>query len=437
MNELFLSRMKSYIPEEFDDYYQSLSNPLYRGLRINTKKIDAEQVIKDMPYLTSPSNFFKDTYYVDSALGNHAYHICGAFYLQEPSASSVVSVLDVQSDDIVLDLCAAPGSKTTQIAQLLGPNGFLVSNEIDNKRVLALLSNMERMGVMNMAVTNSKPNMLCDSFQGCFDKVLVDAPCSGEGMMKKHDIAKDNWSLENILFCAKRQKEILSNAYKALKKDGILVYSTCTYAKEENEDVVSWFLNEFKDMELVQIEVDFGRPGFIEGTRRIFPMDGGEGHFIAKFQKKSGNQNDLPILKNAKIDKLVSSFVSEQIKEQNLNYYVQNDHVYCMNHEFVDFKKIKVLRQGIYVGQVIKKRFEPAHAFYMCSDFEYLQKIEVDLKEMDDFMHGLEIDCFQSKGYKAICFHGICFGFGKCDGNRLKNKIPKGLRLMSTSKVLN
>lgn len=435
MNELFLERMKTYIPNEIEEYIDSLSKPLYRGLRVNEKKIDVDKIKEEMS-LSNPSIFSSNSFYVDTALGNHAYHICGAFYLQEPSASSAVEVLDVKENDYVLDLCAAPGSKSTQIASKLGSNGFILSNEFDSKRAQILLSNMERMGVMNMAVTNSTVDKICKRFEACFDKVLVDAPCSGEGMMKKHEITKDNWSLENVLYCAKRQKEILSHAYKALKTDGILVYSTCTYAKEENEDVVTWFLSEFEDMQLVEIDASFGRDGFIKGVKRIFPMDGGEGHFIAKFKKTSESHCKFPIIKSSKLDKVTSNFLKEQIEIDDFNYYVSNDKVYLMKANFLDFKNIKVLRQGVYVGDIIKNRFEPAHAFYMTSDLKYLNKIDVSLEQMDNFMHGLEIEAESKKGYTALCFNGICFGFGKSDGKRIKNKIPKGLRLLQNSHVL-
>lgn len=436
MNEEFLERIKSYIPDEFDVFLASLDKPLYRGLRVNTKKIDTDILKEYMPVLGRPSIFSKDSFYVDQPLGNHPFHLSGAFYLQEPSASAPVEIMNVQPDDIVLDLCAAPGSKSTQIAQALGDNGFLLSNEIDSKRVKILLSNMERMGIVNMAVTNTTPEIICSKLQGCFDKVLVDAPCSGEGMMKKHEIAKDNWSLDNVLFCAKRQKDILSHAYKALKKDGILVYSTCTYAKEENEDVIEWFLNEYKDMELIHIDSSFGREGFIPGVRRIFPMDQGEGHFMAKLQKKSGVDKNLSCLRSASLDALVTSFIKDQIGKDKYYFYTNHDKVYLMKRPFIDLKNIKVLRQGLYVGDIIKKRFEPAHAFYMANCLNYLMTVDVSIETMDQFMHGLEIEQETRKGYVALCYKGINFGFGKSDGKRIKNKIPKGLRLMEGSHVL-
>ena len=196
MNEQFLNRMQTMIPDEFEAFMASLDQDLYKALRINTKKVDPDR-FPEPGLLGKPSPFADHSWYVDRPLGLDPYHICGLFYLQEPSASGVVGLLDVQKDDFVLDLCAAPGSKTTQIAQKL-ESGMLVCNEIDAKRAQALLSNLERMGVVNFALTNSESGPLCAAFENCFDKVLVDAPCSGEGMLKKHAIVAQTWSMDNI-----------------------------------------------------------------------------------------------------------------------------------------------------------------------------------------------------------------------------------------------
>lgn len=429
--EMYFTRMKELLQDEYDAYIESLSKPLYRGLRVNLKKAD----IEEFDHLDQPSRFCKESYYVDKPLGNHPLHICGCFYLQEPSASSAVEVLDVQEDDYVLDLCAAPGGKSTQIASHL-KNGYLVSNEIDSKRAQILLSNMERMGVKNMAVTNTSVDQLAKVFHHCFDKILVDAPCSGEGMIKKHDAALNHWSIENIKLCAARQKEILEYAYSMLKPDGILVYSTCTYALEEDEEVVAAFLEKHEDVELMDPNVDWGRKGFKDlNVRRIFPMDGGEGHFIAKMKKAAGSTKKIPVLKSCKLDRVAEKFLKEQLVSLPTYYYVDHDKVYGMDVPFVDFKKVKVLRQGVYLGDIIKNRFEPAHAFYMVSDFEYKRKVDVSLDEMDAFMHGQVLMKECEKGYVAVCYKGHPFGFGKSDGKQIKNKIPKGLRLLPNSHV--
>ncbi|MCF0106907.1 MAG: hypothetical protein HUJ53_09105, partial [Holdemanella sp.] len=207
MNTDFLKRMKEYIPDEYASFLDTLNRPMYKGLRLNPGKMHKDLFLSKFNYVDEPSIFCKDAFYIHSNLGNHPYHTCGIYYLQEPSASSAVEILDVEESDIVLDLCAAPGGKSSQISSRI-QSGFLVSNEIDAKRAQILLSNMERMGAKNFAVTNTTPQKIGSAFPCCFDKVLVDAPCSGEGMMKKHDEAKDNWSLDNIKLCATRQKEI-------------------------------------------------------------------------------------------------------------------------------------------------------------------------------------------------------------------------------------
>lgn len=435
MDPLFYERIKSYIPDEYEAFIASMNREMLRGLRANPKKIRDLDIRMG---LTEKSPFCKDGWYVDKPLGNHPYHICGAFYLQEPSAGSAVDILDVQPDDMVLDLCAAPGGKSTQIASML-ENGFLVSNEYDTKRSRILLSNMERMGVMNMCITNSDTGKLCSQLQECFDKVLVDAPCSGEGMIKKHDAASDGWSLDNILFCASRQKEILSNAYKALKKDGILVYSTCTYAKEENEDVIEWFISQYPDMVLEKIDKPYGRQGVDNScVRRIFPMDGGEGHFAARLRKTGGAQKELPVKKSDRIDPVTGQFLHQQLNTSIGYFYIHDDQVFGMNHPFLSLKKIPVIRQGVLLGERLKNRFEPAHAFYMNADWvlDYTRKTDLSISEMDQFMHGAQIEHPCPKGFIAVCFKGIPFGYGKSDGIHIKNKIPKGLRFSSVQHIL-
>lgn len=434
--DLFLKRIQSYIPDEFDAFKETLNQKMYQGLRVNTSKISKDKFIRIFKDIEGQTPFCENGFYISKSLGNHPFHMSGLYYLQEPSAMSVVECLDIKEEDVVLDLCAAPGGKSSQIVTRL-KNGFLVSNEIDAKRCKILLSNMERMGFMNVAITNAKPETLCSAFPSCFDKVLVDAPCSGEGMMKKHSMAYQEWSYENILYCQKRQLDILEQAYKALRKDGILVYSTCTYAKEENEEVIVSFLKRHKDMQLIDIERNFGRSGLkTDGldekkVRRIFPMDHGEGHFVAKLKKIEGDIKYLPILKKEKIDPLAQKFLKEQLNWLYPYMHTVSNSIFCMNREFVDFKKVKCIRQGLYCGDIIKKRFEPSHAFYMNNDLENIKhKINLDFEQANQFIHGLSLDLKCDKGYVATCFEGYPFGFGKSDGNVIKNKIPKGLRLM-------
>lgn len=437
MDNQFMKRIQTYLPDEYDVFINTLSNEMYRGLRVNPQKITDEDFQNDVGFSMRKTLFCQHGYYVDQALGLHPYHVSGLFYLQEPSASSPVEVLDVQEDDVVLDLCAAPGGKSTQIAANL-KSGFLVANETDAKRAQVLLSNMERMGVSDMIVSNSKPERLCSAFASCFDKVLVDAPCSGEGMMKKHNEVLQDWSLKRIEACAARQKGILTAAYQALKKDGILVYSTCTYAKEENEDVITWFLENYPDMELIPIDVTWGRPAFGMPARRIFPMDKGEGHFLCKLKKTRGTCRKLPTVKKQNMNINAKTFVLDQLGFLPAYAYMDMNEVYGMNHPFIRTKGLHILRQGVYLGKCVKNRFEPGHSFYMVADWlqAYKNKVNLNREQMDDFMHGLEIEYPFKKGYVAVCVNGYPFGFGKSDGNKIKNKIPKGLRLRSSSHIM-
>lgn len=454
MDALFEQRMKNLLGNEMDAYVQSLDQPLFQGLRISGRKQDVEQTKASLPFLKEPSKFARNTWYIQGQYGLWPGHLQGLFYLQEPSAGSAVEVLDVKPDDTVLDLCAAPGSKSTQILDRL-EDGFLVSNEIDARRAQVLLSNMERMGAENFLVANMDAKTLCSQVEECFDKILVDAPCSGEGMMKKHEAALENWSYPNVLLCAARQKDILKEAWNALKPGGQMVYSTCTYAKEENEDNVAWLLKTFPDATQLDCHVSWGRPGVeTEGmdaskVRRIFPMDGGEGHFVARFEKVPSSQSDnvsgkktgFDLKKPDKLDKESEKFLKEQLNG-SFAYYDwdksrDSEKIYGMNHPFIKLKKGKVLRQGVLIGEKVKNRFEPAHAFFLSRSIARngLTKTETSLEEMDAFYHGQQLSLEAPKGYRALCYQSIPYGFGKSSQSRITNKLPKGLRLNPNSHV--
>lgn len=298
MNELFLERMREMLKGEYPTYLEKLNDPARKGIRINTLKITPADFFACTNYELEKSPFAKNGYYanIKSGVGFTPEHMSGFFYIQEPSASSAVTILEPKPGMKVLDMCAAPGSKSTQISELLHQCGLLVANEIHPTRARVLLENVERCGSANTIVLNNDPKDISKAFPEFFDMVLCDAPCSGEGMFRKEDQAVEQWSLENVQACAVRQIAILNEAYKCLKPGGIMVYSTCTFAMEENELCIQKFIQEHLDMHLVPINVEFGRKAFDLGShtdyaRRIFPMDGGEGHFIAKL-KKDGNRTE-------------------------------------------------------------------------------------------------------------------------------------------------
>lgn len=439
MKEIFLKRMEMLLGKEYPAYLATLDEAYYRGLRINTLKTDINSFKSEFPYLLEATSFCPESFYIDQnieSLGNHPYHTCGLFYLQEPSASSAVEILDVEKGDWVLDLCAAPGGKSTQIAAKLNHTGFLVSNEIERSRANILLSNLERIGAGENMITNANPKQLCEALKGHFDKVLVDAPCSGEGMFKKNTHAIDEWSEEHVAACKIRQLFILNSAYDALKQDGIMVYSTCTYATEENEQVIYEFLQQHPDMELIDCGVEFGREGIaykdlLKYVRRIFPMDKGEGHFIAKMKRNSENTPvKLTYTKPYKVPPFVSAFFKDQLVKVPSYVKLQDQYVYIKKMPFIELKNIRVLRQGILCGEVRKERMEPHHHFYVSAYLKpfFHHVTELNEEEVHIFYSGNVVPIAHIKGYTALSYHGHVLGFGKGDQKVVKNKLPKGLR---------
>lgn len=444
--ERFLSRMESYLNEsDFERFRVSFETPAKKCIRINPLRLSVNEFNKISPFDLEKTTISNLHYRVlNDISGNHPYHLAGLFYMQEASAGSAVEALHVQPNDYVLDLCAAPGGKSTQISGYLNQSGLLVSNEYVNNRAQILLSNTERMGARNVIVTNEHPEKLCNYFKNFFSKILVDAPCSGEGMFRRDDEAIAHWSEEHVESCAVRQKEILSSAYKALAPGGELVYSTCTFSMDENEYVIRDFLESHSDMELIDCDVSFGRPGLVcEGIDcskiiRIYPMDGGDGHFVARMRKAGELSYGNISCKSKAISKEVDEFLVDQLEDsfykKNKNcFYMVNDDVYYFPFGEMLFKGIHVIRCGVLCGSLVKKHFKPHHHFYMA--FGDLLKKKIDLSINDvrvkQYLHGDEITCEEVSwnGYGAFCVDGFVVGFVKKSANQCKNHYPKGLRL--------
>lgn len=440
MKQRFLDRMKELLQEEYPAFEQSLEHPLFRGVRVNPLKVSISTFHQLFPFAIEQTPFCADSFYLQEEvqhLGNHPLHASGAIYLQEPSAASAVEVLDVQEGDWVLDLCAAPGGKSTQIAGKLHHTGLLISNEIEPKRAQILLSNMERLGIGEAIITNAHPEDLCQTCAGWFDKILVDAPCSGEGMMKKHDAAMESWSEEHVKACANRQLQILDTAFDALKENGVLVYSTCTYAKEENEELVARILAKRDDIEQIDCNVEFGRRGIAcagmdaKKVRRIFPMDKGEGHFIAKFCKcTAGRVQKIHEKKTAILPADIAKQLGDIVDFPKGYFDIEKNKVYFRTQPFVEMKKLRVLRQGILCGEIVKNRLEPhQHLFVSALLQKQLHRIcELNEEQWREFRSGAQLSIPGYKGYTALAWQSMVVGFGKGDGNVIKNKYPKGLR---------
>lgn len=429
--EAFLDRMKGYLGEEYNAFVSSYDLPVTKGIRVNELKCTPQKLIELMPIKLLPSPFCSDSFYSEDEIkvGFNPLHSAGAFYSQEPSASVPVELLNPKPGDLVLDMCAAPGGKTTQIASKLKGEGLVICNEVVKSRANILLSNVERMGIANAVVTSSYPEKFAEILPEFFDKIVVDAPCSGEGMFRKNSEAITEWSPEHVTSCAVRQLAILNDAAVCLKKGGTLVYSTCTFSYEENEGVITEFLKTHPDFELVPVNMEYAHSG-LNGMPvvRIYPMDGGEGHFAAKLKKlgeSSLKYNSVAKSNNVKID-LLESLTSKKWD----NITVAKDKFYLLPKNLPNLKGLNVLRAGVLFGETVKNRVEPHHHFFMASTMEDLTNIvnlDINSDELIRFLRGEEIEA-NTKGYTAVCVNGITIGFGKASNGRLKNKYPKGLR---------
>lgn len=439
--EEFLTRMKAQLGEEYSAFLACYEQPAFRGVRLNPLKCDDRTLRVSLPFELETSPFSHLSYYAgyDQGFGRLPAHHAGMFYSQEPSASSAVTALDPQPGERILDLCAAPGGKSTQIAGMLRGRGLLWANEPVRSRTGALLSNLERMGVMNSVVSCAYPDRLCPGLQGFFDRVLVDAPCSGEGMFRRDPQAVKEWSPQGVEACARRQLGILDQAALAVREGGVLVYSTCTFSYEENEGVVKGFLQGHPEFTAEKIPASFGR-GDLDGglARRVYPMDGGEGHFVARFRRVGENicragscHDDLKGSLAARAEELMAGLFTDNGPHNNVAAMaLVGDSILLLPEGLPELSGLGVLRAGVVLCEVRAKRLEPAHGIFMCrrgDGFRNMLDLPADGPEILSFLRGEELDC-GSGGYTAVCVNGVTTGFGKASGGRLKNRYPKGLR---------
>lgn len=439
----FLEEAKSIFGSDYKAFLATYDEIPYRGLSVNTLKISSEKLMTLLPYELKKTPMYKNGYYINSeieGLGNNPLHHAGAFYIQEPSASAPVSLLDVKEGERILDLCAAPGGKSSQILSLLNNTGLLWSNEYMKLRSQTLLSNLERMGARNIVVSNCSTSKICKTLSGYFDKVLVDAPCSGEGMFRKNHEASEQWSGAIVRICAERQLSILEDASKALRPGGVLVYSTCTFSYEENEGVIQEFLKRNEDFSIDESIRLFGRKSELKGCVRISPLEGGEGQFMVRLIKSNHETAADYNYKFSKTEnKTVSSFIDEVFKiKPSGKIELIGDRVYIFPENIPSLNGLGVIRTGVFLGEIKKNRIEPAHALFSAYPPKYFKNV-LNLKITDErvgkFLSGEEIDCENHKGYTLLAVEGVSLGFGKCSNGRMKNKYPKGIRLTISSKM--
>ena len=453
----FEKKMKAFLGDEWDDFLYSYDNNRFQALRFNTLKVQSPEermrILKTLKISSDKKvSWANEAYYFDENVrpGKHPYHEMGLYYIQEPSAMSAAALLAPKPGMRVLDLCAAPGGKSTQLATYLGDSGLLVSNEINTQRSRILSQNIERMGIKNAIVTNEDSFVLASHFPGFFNAIQVDAPCSGEGMFRKLPEAIEQWSMENVAICAARQKEILDNAAVMLKPGGVIVYSTCTFSREENEDVIEYFLERHTDFTLEEME-------------RFWPHKvDGEGHFVAKLVRRGCVDTDLKADRKTKKNKnsknrknetkpaltkenmkLLSEFLDKTISEdmaawiKNSRLVMFGEQLYRLPDMEVDIKGLKVQRAGLHIGEFKKQRFEPSHSLALAlklNDAKNLVKLTCDNPQTIGFFNGQSVmlsdeqaaEC--KNGWALVCVDGYTAGWGKVNGTQVKNHYPKGLR---------
>lgn len=425
--EAFLQRMEAQLGSEYPAFLESLERPRAVALRFNPMK--GERPV--LPFVGAPVPWEPDGFYYDPETrpGLHVYHEAGVYYLQEASAMAPVALLNPKPGERVCDLCAAPGGKTTQIAGRMLGQGFLVCNEINPKRAKILSRNIERMGVANALVTNEHPETLASRFPGFFDRVLVDAPCSGEGMFRKEEAAVTDWSQETVLMCARRQREILDSAARLVRPGGRLVYSTCTFAPEEDEETVAAFLESHPEFTPEPVEAPWFVPGE-NASYRMWPHKLlGEGHFAAVLRKTQGESGEVPACPGERCPKAWESFAKEldiTLPEGKAVSFGQS--LYWAPMELPELNRLKVLRPGLELGTERKGRFEPAHALALwLKTCAVTESFPPESPEMKAYLHG-DVVPSGKKGWCLVQAGGYAIGWGKGDGSVLKNHYPKGLR---------
>lgn len=464
----FLTRMKEQLGPQYEAFVNSYDGERSYGLRYNSLKADRSRFISEMPFNLREIPWAEEGFFYDASdqPGKSILHETGAFYIQEPSAMAVVPFLDPQPGERILDLCAAPGGKSTQIAGRMQGKGLLVSNEIVPGRAKILSQNIERLGVANCVVCNEKPERIADAFPAFFDRVLVDAPCSGEGMFRKDDRAIAEWSTENVFMCAARQREILKQAARTVRPGGILVYSTCTFSQQENEDVINDFVKEYPEF-------------FIEDMKRLWPhLTGGEGHFMARLHKagrtgqlteqlsyrtiaeeitavekkgragrkgkvgqgskadrggregQSGRTDQIGMEKDFLYEELELTEIGTEALYKKRVLYNFGDAVYLVPEEMIPLAGLSVERPGLQLGFYKKDRFEPSHALALFLHPEYVNRHYALTREQAAcYLRGETFAAnLLRKGWYLLSVQGYSIGFGKAVNGQMKNHYPKGLR---------
>jgi NOL1/NOP2/sun family putative RNA methylase len=481
----FKDKMKNLLGEvEYNELIDALNGDRQYGLRVNTLKASIADFTEVSPFRLEPVPWTSDGFYIsgEDAPGRHPFYHAGVYYIQEPSAMLPGQILGAMPGEKVLDLCAAPGGKTVQIAAAMKGKGLLVSNDINADRVKALVKNIELCGVRNAVVLNESPEKLVRNFEGYFDRILIDAPCSGEGMFRKDEAAARSWESFKCERCTQLQEPILQNAHRMLKPGGTLVYSTCTFSPEEDERMIAGFMQQHREYELVEIPkvagIEGGRPEWAGGdvpfgrAARLWPHRmRGEGHFVAKLVKKAARSGagagkeagtaervtagcDVEIVTRPEAasrstadrgseavesyDKLPESFHS--FVKDNLNdipegvYLLRGHNLYLLPEAPPRLDGLKAAKFGWFLGTFEDRRFEPSHSMVTALEKEAIKRtvdLDASSREVWSYLKGETVMLEGEKGLTAVCVNGWTLGWAKQTGDMLKNLYPKGWRRLS------
>lgn len=450
--EKFTEKMKKLLGEDYPKFISALEEDAVRGLRVNTLKCERDEFLFStaLPLTSLP---YTDAGFIlnsDEQMGKDPEHHSGRIYMQDPGAMMPLSAVDIPRGARVVDLCAAPGGKSGQAAAKIGENGFLLSNEFVPKRAKILVSNLERLGVRNAIVTSMDTSRLCECYSEFFDYAIVDAPCSGEGMFRKNEAAIEEWNEENVSLCSKRQRQILENAATLVREGGYIVYSTCTYSTEENEDTADYFLTRhpnFSPVEAKEAVIRSTAPAIsnkdncerVKYGRRFYPhLSKGEGQFVAVFKKNSSDMQTKvckcatePLTKpEAAIVK--DFFKNELVSEPDGRVCKISGKVLILPSSITAVPSHSVFMAGVLLGDIQKGRIEPSHQFFSAYGELFKRKVELSENEnlLSRYLFGEEIEAPYAieNGYCVLTYKGSSLGGGKISGGRIKNHYPKGLR---------
>ena len=434
----YLNNMKTLLQDEYDQYLDSFNRQRIYGLRVNTLKISVEDFLKISPFTLKPIPWCKDGFYCleEEKPSKHPYYYAGLYYLQEPSAMVPAEVLDIEENDLVLDACSAPGGKATKLACKLKGTGVIVSNDISTSRQQVTLKNIENFGISNAYIISEDISKLKNNFQNSFDKILVDAPCSGEGMFRKEPALIKSWLERGNDYYASIQKQIIKDALDLLKDGGKLVYSTCTFSKKEDEDIIEYALSICPNLKVLPINSSDGfTSGLTDKTKncvRLYPHKiDGEGHFVALLQKGDNKSNNEVINHSTNINldffkNINKPFINYQLINRENKYYLEP--ISSLN-----FKGLRVLRSGLYLGEYKHDKFEPSISLALnlkTNEFNNILNLSLEDPRVIKYLkcETLDVKEYGLDGYVLVCVNNFPLGFGIVNKGTLKNKYPSNYR---------